>query len=687
MRRGTPGLIGLLAEEVRDAGPGPPLLFVLIAGAAVLCLGGGAIGLESGGRFAAGAAIVGWLCVLGLASGRLSVTGSRAAWAGAGLLGGLAAWSSLSILWSIAPDGSWLAANRTFAYAIVAAVTLIAAASTKRAPVGAALGLGAAALLVAACGLAYKVAPGLELGAVGFDSGGRFSRLSEPVSYWNALALVAVMGCPACIWLTAHREAKISARVVSFLCLCALALTIALTYSRGGVVAYAVALSIMCLAGPRGFERLLAGVAAPIAMGPAMFVAFSRDDLSTGGVPLGDRVDGGLLLGAMILVCLISAAIGTRALIGADGAPRFPRPDFSSNRRRAVAAGAVAAVLAGAIAFTISGGEVPAEIGRQADQFSDSQGGLPNAPNRFISANTSGRTAWWKEAAEAWADAPLEGRGAGSFPTIHYLYREEEAPVRSSHSLPLMFLSETGLVGLLLGGGGLALLLVAAIARVRKAQGPERSARLTLLAAFCSWLAASLFDWHWEIPAVTVAALVAVCVAAAPTPRQPARHARRLSVPGAVAGSLAVAALFISALLPVRAEELRRRALVEAGKPRPDLVAAERDAALAERLNPLSVEPLFTRAALASARLDTLAELGFLGEASRLQPDNWEVWRRLLTAYSESGYLEQAAVASLEWFRTDPYRTEFFKPLEGALTFSLRHPPEASPTALGTPAD
>ena len=104
-----------------------------------------------------------------------------------GLVLAIAAWSGLSVAWSVAPDLSWAEVNRTLVLAAFLAVGLLLGAA------GQAACRWAAAALVTALGaavlwaLAGKVIPGL------FADGGRAARLRDPIGYWNALALAADM--------------------------------------------------------------------------------------------------------------------------------------------------------------------------------------------------------------------------------------------------------------------------------------------------------------------------------------------------------------------------------------------------------------------------------------------------------------------------------------------------------------
>ncbi len=508
--------------------PSQLLLLALLGTAAVVALTGGGIADAPGARFELAMAAIGLLCALSLAAGAIRPGRTPLAWGGVVLLAAFAAWCALSVGWSVLPDASWIAANRALAYAIVAAVALAAGAAAPNAAALTALGLFGAGMLVALFALAGKLAPGIHLGPLALDPGGRFSRLSQPLDYWNALALLCVMSTPVPLWLAASRAAASRVRIGAAVCLALLVLTAALAYSRGAVLAYLAVLAVMVGAGPRRLTRLALAAGALAAVAPAMLVAFSRHDLSAGDVPLSGRIDGGLVLAGVLILCLAGLALLVHELIRLE-----PRVSWGPRRARrawlALAALAVAALLgATALAATSSRG-LGGEISHQVDSFKQPGSSLSNSPERLISANSSSRYVWWQEALGAFSDRPVSGQGAGSFPVVHYLYRHQDAPVRSSHSLPLMFLSETGLVGFALGMGGLALLGAAALQRLRRSRGAERAARLALLAAFAAWFVESLYDWHWEIPGVTVPALIALCVAAAPPPRRP-RRARR---PGA----------------------------------------------------------------------------------------------------------------------------------------------------------
>lgn len=668
-------------------GLGPWLLGLLIGAAGFAAFSGGAIAPPAESRLQVLIAAVALLCAGGFAAGSPWPRRAPAAWAGVALLSAFAVWSALSLIWSAAPDESWIAANRAFAYVAVAALALAAAGSTRGAPALAAVGLASVALLVAAYALGGKLAPGFHLGPLDLDPGDRFARLREPIEYWNGLGLICVMATPALIWLCTSLSAARIARVGALLGLAVVLLTATLTYSRGAIIAYAVVLAVMVGAGPRRLPRLGVGLGVPVAILPAVLVAFGRDDLSTSDMALSAREDGGLVLGAVLLVSLIALAMLGARLIRLES-----RLAWTPRRSRLVWRGltfAAAGLLLGGLgALALSGRGLGGEISHRIDEFAEPQGRPGNAPERLISSNGSNRYIWWQEAAGAFVDKPVAGWGAGSFPTLHHLYRRYEAPVRSTHSLPLQFLSETGLVGAVLGIGGLGLLGVAAARRVRRSDGPERAARLALLASAAAWAVHCLYDWDWQIPAVTLPALIAVCVAAAPTSvggprsRPPARGKPALV---GVTAALAALALALSALLPALSEGDRVHALELAAGAERSLDQAAEAARRAHDLNPLSVEPLFAQASIAVAQGNPRLAAAYLREATRTQPDNWQTWARLAGISVELGDRAGAAEALRRSGEANPL---LFEPGVASLFGNLLRvglAPARSSTAFGTP--
>ena len=201
------------------------------------------------------------------------------------------------------------------------------------------------------------------------------------------------------------------------------------------------------------------------------------------------------------------------------------------------------------------------------------------------------------------------GLGRGSFPVTHRMYRDVELPVQQPHNMPLQFLAETGIVGTLLVSGAIGFLLICAIGRIRAmAAGRERDLAVALFAGVVAWLVHGLVDWDWDIPGVTVPALLFLGLLAA-TPWRPRSGPpvfdRATGTRGALLGLACVVAglLVVSAGLPMLADQKASDAqAVSADAGAGELQHAAAEADLASRLDPTAVRPLLASAAIAEGR-------------------------------------------------------------------------------------
>jgi hypothetical protein len=157
-----------------------------------------------------------------------------------------------------------------------------------------------------------------------------------------------------------------------------------------------------------------------------------------------------------------------------------------------------------------------------------------------------------------------------------------------------------------------------------------------------------------------------------PTPRR-----------AALAGIAAAMALLVcvSAYLPRLAEDKRRDALAAVSS---DPRQAAEDAALARRLDPYSLDALFTASSIAMGRGDRDGALEPLLRATKIEPDSQDAWRRLEVADLVYGLPFGAAEAELGQLRSDTLSRFTVKGVAAKL-FVAEVPPTASPTAYGTP--
>ncbi len=646
----------------------------------------GSIGIPEESRLQVGVAVISLATLAGLLYGSgLRLAASPAAGWGVALLVAFAGWAALSITWSVAPDESWLEANRALTYALVAGLGIVLGSSLPRAAERVALALLAAATVVAAYALAGKLFPWLHVGGlIDLNHTDRFSRLRAPLDYWNALGLVCVVAVPIAMRAVTELRYRLLARTAAAMAMTVLLTTLALTYSRGGLLVLAAAAALTIALGPERLRLGAALAAGMVAAVPPVLTVFLSDDLTTDGLSVSARTGDGLVLTLALLVGLALVAVAVRALDRAGERLRLGAAGARRARRAALGAIALAFVLLlGGLALSDRG--IGGTISDQADSFTEPKLDRQNDPARVLRTNSGNRWVWWEEAVDGFADRPLTGFGAGSFPITHRRYRENRLEVLQPHSVPLEFLTETGLVGALLALGGLALLVLAAVRGVRaRAAGPERAFACALLAGVFAWSLHIWVDWDWEIPGVTLAVLIALGVLAAiPRPDLPSPpsepRGRGLKMALGAAAACVVAAL---AALPAVAESLSSAALTDAsGGSAADLRSGERKAALAKRLNPLSVEPLFAQAAIAERGNQPRKAARLFVDAVDLQPDNPDTWNRLLrfqVLLDDAGGTS-ASLATL--FRLDPvlsFRSATF-------AAGAAYDPARSASATGTP--
>jgi hypothetical protein len=215
---------------------------------------------------------------------------------------------------------------------------------------------------------------------------------------------------------------------------------------------------------------------------------------------------------------------------------------------------------------------------------------------------------WWKQAWRGFEHHALAGTGAGTFHLTNLLYRTSYLDETiEPHSLPLQFLSETGVVGFVLLVGAVLVLLWPGWKRA----GPELALALFLPA----YLLHSLVDVDWDFVAVSAPAFLAAgALAGRPVPA-PARRASGFAV---LAASGAALLAFGALLLPWLSARWTNDA--------EGSVDGAKIVRLAKRAR--SVDPLSAEAVWAQALGTTgyHAKQSLYAIATRKEPENPEWW-------------------------------------------------------------
>ncbi|HEX8104692.1 MAG TPA: O-antigen ligase family protein [Solirubrobacteraceae bacterium] len=457
-----------------------------LAAFAVLVLPG-VVAFASGGYFdrarllAAGAA---WILVVVAAVVAERPLPRHAA--GRVALGGLAAltaWCALSLTWtettSVALDD--LQRDVLYLGALVAAAALLGRRRLARAaePV-----LALAAFAAIGYGLSERALPALIDLASSFSAGGR---LEQPLTYWNGEGALAALGVVLAVRLAGDSSRPRWLRCAGAGATAILGLGVYLSFSRGALVAAGAGLVALAWLAPARTQLRSIGLA--VVTGAVCAVAVSP----LGAVRAGDPgQDQGAVLLAIVVLATAAAAFGQRALLRAEAGGRLRRGSVRLPRARAaIAVPAILAVAVGVLALVAT-----LERSPQTPAF--------GATAARLGSVHSNRYAYWRVAAGMWADAPLRGRGSGSFRQVWLERRTIADPARDAHSLYLETPAELGLVGVL---ALLALLGGVAVAG-RRAVRADPALAAGPAAVALAWVAHAGLDWDWELPGLTLVAVV-----------------------------------------------------------------------------------------------------------------------------------------------------------------------------------
>jgi O-antigen ligase len=193
---------------------------------------------------------------------------------------------------------------------------------------------------------------------------------------------------------------------------------------------------------------------------------------------------GAIMLAALVVVMTAAAAVHGRVVGSApSGAVRLPRG----------APWLALALICAGLALAIA-------VGAKETTRAPS---LSNGVSRLASLE-SDRYAYWRVALKAFGHEPLYGVGAGGWSVWWLRYRTVGDFAQDAHSLPLQTAAELGVVGLVFLG-----MLVGGVAvAARRAHRLAPQMTTGALGAVVTYAAHAPLDWDWQMPALTLVALV-----------------------------------------------------------------------------------------------------------------------------------------------------------------------------------
>jgi hypothetical protein len=403
----------------------------------------------------------------------------RAAGLAVGGLLALAAWTLLSTAWAAIAGDAYHAGQRVFLYAggLLAAAMLLRDRRAQRAVEPA---VAAGALIVVGYGLSERFLPGLLHFSRSVSAQGR---LEQPLTYWNAMGLVAAIGLVLCARLAGDATRAAPMRIAAAAAAAPLGMGLYVSFSRGALFACVAGFVALIAAAPRR-EQLNGAAVTVVAAGLSAAVAAPLHGVTSLAGSASTRERQGAIALALLALIVVAAAAAQRVVAARE------RPAALSLPRHAPAIAALVVCAGLGLAIAIGSKEHSAQA-------------LATGASRLETLQ-SNRYAYWKVALRAFAHDPVQGVGAGNWVVWWLRHRPFSEGAQDAHSLELQTMAELGLVGLAL----LAVFLAGIALAARAAHRFDWTLAAGPLAGFVVYLAHSPLDWDWQLPAATLPALV-----------------------------------------------------------------------------------------------------------------------------------------------------------------------------------
>lgn len=583
------------------------------------------LGLSGGGydivlRSEAGL-IIWWFLLLGTLVGVLPhVRVPRVAWIATLLLGGFLVWSWIGISWSSSHELTLDEVCRLSTYLGVFLLGLCALSLSTAGPLVGGLGCGIA--VVSMLAVLTKLTPGMFPASVQANPFYATARLSYPFNYADGVGEYAALGLPLVLYMATSAR-TLAGRALSCAAAIPVLLCIAMTVSRGGILAAAVGTVAFLALAPDRIPRLptlaIAGAGIAVLMVALLHRPALRDSIAAAPAPQRHSM--------LLLLCVVMAACALLQAAAVFLMSRSRRPRWLYVSRRG-ARGITAAIVVALAAVVVIG----VETGTAGSLWSSFKVWEPTAHsnqyNRLLSLAGSHRYQYWQVAWKAFTGSPLHGIGAGTFRYYWEQHTTHAEYIQNAHSLWFETLAETGIVGGLLLVGFFVLVVVGGIARALRAPGERGALIATATAGVLAFCAAASFDWVWQIGVVPMVALLLAAVTLVPesmTVRQPAASGPPASsMPmRAALSAVAVLALILIAIPLASTVELN---VSQAAEHAGHLSQALTDANTAHAIEPGAASPYLQRALL-------FEQVGEVGAASRQiadaiarEPRNYDLW-------------------------------------------------------------
>jgi len=463
-----------------------PVLRVLRA---VILAGPTVLAFASGGYFDHArliALIVTWIVVAAVVVvSDAPLPRSREGIAALAALAGYVGWIALSTTW--APLKGSAADDLERALLYLGAFVAVAAAFRPRSAARAVEpSLAAGAFVVTGYGVVGRLLPGI---APQHATGSSAGRLDQPLTYWNATGALAALGLVLCTRIAGDNDRNGTMRSLAAAAAVPLAAGVYLSFSRGALAALAAGVIVLLVAAPSWIQLRAAAICLEVgALGAAACAAFGGVRDLTGSAHARE-VQGAVVF--VVLLALMALAVGLMTW-----AQRTERAGTTRLGRLPLPRWAPIAATALVVAIVV----VPVVVAKGTSTATPSFG----ETSQRLSSVGSNRYEYWKVALKVAADHPIAGVGTSGFAVEWLRRRDISDAAHDAHSLELETLAELGLVGFAL----LCALLVAVALAARRVHRYDPGLAAGMIAGLALWTLHAAIDWDWEMPALTLVAVV-----------------------------------------------------------------------------------------------------------------------------------------------------------------------------------
>jgi len=456
--------------------------------------------------------------------------------------GAYSLWVALSALWAESTTRVWMESGRTFGYLLVLALALVFFTDPGARRVFRYLLIAGAFVLLIIC--IWRLWATDDLARLFF-----VKRLAYPTSYPNNAAALFLVAFWPLMWLAAGPEERAPVRGVALGVATGLLGLAIMTQSRGAIWSLAISLVLMFALSPHRLRLLF------YLLVPALLMIYEFPSLNRYWLEGPEMVGGGPGARTLVVAAITAAFIGMiLALL-----ERWVRV---SGRMKAIFGTIVLAVVVaggiyGAVALTSDIGGPFSWVSQTWRQFTaDAATGTverseAQGASRFTTVSSGGRVNIWKVAWRQFEASPVLGAGGDNFVFQYDRLRTlANYKPQQAHSIELQILGDTGVVGGIFAFGGILLALGGVLwprctagwrgARetwLRRRKGPRDGEtagadprmcnprwgsdpkaygwEMALLTGAAFWFIHASVDWLWQMPGVSIAALLLLAGAVA----------------------------------------------------------------------------------------------------------------------------------------------------------------------------